>query len=68
MQAELCSQETWDFSDLKALFMNTTLEKTPQVSNTQGLMDISIEIMRRQGVAVENMRAVDLDTLVSGPT
>jgi multimeric flavodoxin WrbA len=61
MQEELCSQDTWDFSDLKALFMNTTLKKTPQVSNTQGLMDISIEIMRRQGVAVENMRAVDLD-------
>ena len=29
------------------------------MSHTQGLMDISIEIMRRNGVAVENIRAID---------
>ena len=42
-----------------ALFINCTLKRSPEVSNTQGLMDISIEIMRRNGVAVESIRAVD---------
>ena len=60
-QEELCSQSQWDFSDLRALFINCTLKKSPEVSNTQGLADISIEIMRRQGVAVEVVRAVDHD-------
>jgi multimeric flavodoxin WrbA len=58
-QEELCTQTEWDFSNLKALFINTTLKKSPEISHTQGLMDISIEIMRRQGVAVENIRASD---------
>ena len=61
LQEGLCSQETWDFSDLSAVFINTTLKKSPEVSNTQGLMDASIEIMRRQGVSVTNIRAVDHD-------
>ncbi|HXV70952.1 MAG TPA: flavodoxin family protein [Acidimicrobiia bacterium] len=49
----------WDFSDLKAMFINTTLKKSPELSHTQGLMDISIEIMRRQGVSIDIMRAAD---------
>ncbi|MDH3189782.1 MAG: flavodoxin family protein [Acidimicrobiia bacterium] len=59
MQEELCEQSAWDFSHLSALFINTTLKKSPEMSHTQGLMDISIEIMRRQGVTVENIRAAD---------
>jgi multimeric flavodoxin WrbA len=58
-QEELCTQSQWDFSDLKAFFINTTLKKSPEVSNTQGLMDISMEIMRRQGVEVDHIRATD---------
>ncbi len=50
-----------DFSDLKAIFVNTTLKKSPETSNTQGLMDISIEIMRGRGVEVGTVRAVDHD-------
>jgi multimeric flavodoxin WrbA len=59
MQEVLCDQSQWDFSDLRALFVNCTLKRSPEVSNTQGLADISMEIMRRQGVAVEAIRAVD---------
>ena len=59
MQAELCEQSETDYSDLKAFFINCTLKRSPEVSNTQGLMDISIEIMRRNGVAVECIRAID---------
>jgi len=48
-----------DFSDLRAMFINTTLKKSPQTSHTQGLMDVSAEIMRRQGVTIDSIRAVD---------
>ena len=49
-QEELCAQTDWDFSDLRALFINCTLKRSPEQSHTQGLADISMEIMRRQGV------------------
>ena len=58
-QVELCETSDTDYSDLKALFINCTLKRSPEVSNTQGLMDISMEIMRRNGVEVENIRAID---------
>lgn len=54
-------QDSWDFSNLKALYINTTLKRSPAVSNTQGLMDRSAEVMRRQGAQVEMSRAVDHD-------
>jgi multimeric flavodoxin WrbA len=60
-QEALCEQSQWDFSELTALFINTTLKKSPEVSNTQGLVDISAEIMRRQGVAIDEIRAADHD-------
>ena len=58
-QEQLCTQSRWDFSDLRALFVNCTLKRSPELSHSQGLADISIEIMRRQGVEVETVRAVD---------
>lgn len=60
-QEELCRQDRWDFSGLRALFVNCTLKRSPERSHTQGLADRSMEIMRRQGVAVEVIRAVDHD-------
>ena len=45
-QEELCATARWDFSDLRALFVNCTLKRSPEVSNTQGLADLSIAIMR----------------------
>ena len=48
-----------DYSDLRAMFINCTLKRSPKVSNTQGLMDVSINLMREQGVEVENLRAID---------
>jgi multimeric flavodoxin WrbA len=58
-QQELCSTSRWDFTDLRALFVNCTLKPSPAVSNTQGLMDISIAIMEASGVTVDQIRAVD---------
>ena len=61
MQEQLGEQSSWDFSDLRALFLNCTLKRSPEVSNTQGLADIAMEIMRRQGVAVDAVRMIDHD-------
>jgi multimeric flavodoxin WrbA len=57
----MTTDQQWDFTGLKALFINCTLKPSPGLSHTQGLMDISIEIMDRQGVEVELIRAVDHD-------
>jgi multimeric flavodoxin WrbA len=51
----------WDFSDLRAMYINCTLKRSPEVSNTQGLIDVSTAIMRQHGVDVEVLRAVDHD-------
>jgi multimeric flavodoxin WrbA len=58
-QEELCTSSTWDFSDLRALFVSCTLKPSPAPSNTEGLMAIAQEIMRRNGVTVDQVRAVD---------
>jgi multimeric flavodoxin WrbA len=50
-----------DYSDLTALYINCTLKRSPEVSNTQGLLDRSIALMRDQGVEVTAVRAVDHD-------
>jgi multimeric flavodoxin WrbA len=57
--AELCEENTTDYSDLKAFFINCTLKRSPERSHTQGLMDISMEMMRRVGVEVGEIRAID---------
>ena len=60
-QQELCDSSPYDFSDLSALFINGTLKRSPELSHTQGLMDISIAIMEANSVATETIRAVDHD-------
>lgn len=51
----------YDFSGLKALIINCTLKKSPEKSNTDGLVKISQAIMEKQGVQVEEVRAIDHD-------
>ena len=58
-QIELCARSETDYSDLRAMFINCTLKRSPELSHTQGLIDISMEIMRRNGVEVECIRAID---------
>ena len=55
------SESPADHSDLVAVFINCTLKRSPEVSNTQGLMDRSIELMRSQGVGVTSIRFIDYD-------
>jgi multimeric flavodoxin WrbA len=47
------------FSDLRAVYINCTLKRSPEPSHTQGLADRSIAIMEENGVEVETVRAVD---------
>jgi multimeric flavodoxin WrbA len=50
-----------DLGDLRALFINCTLTPSPGASHTQRLMDRSMALMRRAGVTVDLIRAVDHD-------
>ena len=58
-QEQLCAESRWDFSDLRAVYINCTLKRSPGQSHTQGLADRSIAVMERNGVSVEVVRAVD---------
>ncbi|QCK16892.1 flavodoxin family protein [Mangrovivirga cuniculi] len=49
------------YSNLKAIFINCTLKKSPRLSNTEKLMEVSMGIMEREGVNVEYVRLVDLN-------
>jgi multimeric flavodoxin WrbA len=51
----------WDFTGLKATYVNCTLKKSPETSHTQGLVDASAAIMREHGVTVDEIRFVDHD-------
>jgi hypothetical protein len=53
-----------DYSDLKAMFVNCTLKRSPGRSNTEGLVDVSKAIMEKQGVEVEVLRAIDHDIAI----
>ena len=55
------SDTTYDFSGLRAMFINCTLKPSPQQSHTEGLVDASAAIMRKHGVEVEMIRAMDHD-------
>jgi multimeric flavodoxin WrbA len=60
-QEKLCTQSRWDFSDLKAIFLNCTLKRSPELSHTEGLIRISQAIMEKSGVETELLRPVDHD-------
>lgn len=38
-----------DFTGMRALFINCTLKRSPELSHTQGLIDISSRIMESTG-------------------
>ncbi len=51
----------WDFSGLRALFLNCTLKKSGRRSHTEGLLRIPRQIMEELGASVEILRPVDYD-------
>lgn len=52
-------EKRYNYSNLKTLFLNCTLKKSPETSNTDGLIDVSRAIMEKQGVATETIRPID---------
>src|SRR3954471_15612727 len=49
------------YDDLRALFINCTLKRSPELTHTGGLIERSASIMTKQGVEVQVIRAVDHD-------
>ncbi|MFU8878641.1 MAG: flavodoxin family protein, partial [Wenzhouxiangellaceae bacterium] len=64
-QQALCENHDFDFSDLKALFINCTLKRSPEFSHTEALMNVARDIMQANKVGTEMVRAADL-TLPAG--
>lgn len=60
-QEQLCSDSKWDFSNLKALFLNCTLKPSPQESHTESLIKVSKSILEKNNVSTEVLRPVDYD-------
>jgi multimeric flavodoxin WrbA len=59
LQEQLASDAPWDFSDLRALFINCTLKRSPEQSHTDGLAGIAAGIFSANGVTVDEFRAID---------
>lgn len=47
------------FSNLSAVFFNGTLKRSPEVSNTEGLLRRSMQLMEQHGVTTELIRTID---------
>jgi len=58
-QEKMCTESRWDFSDLKAVFLNCTLKKSPEMSHTEGLIKISRAIMEKNKIKTTLIRPVD---------
>ncbi len=57
-QARLCAENRTNFSDLRAIFINTSLKKERSESHTRLLLEVAAEIMQRVGVSVEHVHMV----------
>lgn len=47
------------FSGLSAVFFNGTLKKSPETSNTEGLLEKAMALMEEKGAKAELIRTVD---------
>lgn len=54
-QAALCASNSTDFSDLATIILNCTLKRADTVSHSGKLLSVPAEIMRRNGVSVEEI-------------
>jgi multimeric flavodoxin WrbA len=50
-----------DFSNLRVIYINCTLKKSPQDSHTQKLMEVSKAIMKKENVTIDEVRLIDHD-------
>jgi len=56
---QTCTNPPADYSDLKAVFLNTTLKRGEDHSHTEDLMRTSMSIMEKNGVTAELVRVAD---------
>nr|MDZ8061813.1 hypothetical protein [Nostoc sp. EkiNYC01] len=56
-----CQNAPAQYSDLKALFLNCTLNKTPVLSHTQGVINIAKAIFEANEVTTQVIRPVDYE-------
>lgn len=52
---------TTPFQGLKAVYFNGTLKRSPEVSNTDGVINASIKLMQSLGATAEVIRVIDHD-------
>jgi multimeric flavodoxin WrbA len=57
----VADEDSFDFSDLNAMFFNGTLSRSPEPSHTDRLIAVVRGIMERHGVATELIRTIDTD-------
>jgi multimeric flavodoxin WrbA len=48
-----------NFSKLKVVYVNCTLKKSPNISHTQSLMEVSKAIMIKENVEIDEIRLID---------
>ena len=60
-QERLCATSRWDFSDLSAILLNCTLKRSPELSQTEGLIRSSRATMEKNGVPAELLRPANCD-------
>ena len=58
IDAEIAANGT-DYSDLRAVFLNGSLKRSPETSHTDALIDISAHILTGVGARVDVVRTVD---------
>lgn len=58
-QQALCDASPYDYTGLRALFLNCTLKPSPKPSHTRRLIEVAAAIMEANGVEVEIVRPVD---------
>lgn len=56
-----CSNAPATYSDLKALFLNCTLNRTPVLSHTEGVINVAKTIFAANGVETKVIRPVDYE-------
>ncbi|NJN23779.1 MAG: flavodoxin family protein, partial [Acaryochloridaceae cyanobacterium RL_2_7] len=56
-----CESAPKTYDDLKVLFLNCTLNRTPVLSHTEGLIEVSKQIFEANGVQTKVIRPVDYE-------
>jgi multimeric flavodoxin WrbA len=57
----MADKSEYDFSNLRAIFFNGTLSKSPDPSHTDHLINISKTLMEKHGVKAKLIRTIDSD-------